>query len=356
MELFLIYLIKLLYLLHNQTIMNIKLNLAIILVSAASLLSACSKSKKGIETVEPLVPVDSTPLISLSPGWKKAVHLMADFPTGIQVYENTTSFNGKALVAYCVVFNPKAGLELKPVTAAANKKLSVFYTEELGFRYAAINGGFFTTNASLSLAMYKGVVDAINVKSLKRIYNTVNTDYFPTRAAFGFSEEGIPDVTWVYHVGTGNGVVYSYPAPAANLINTAPKPVPTATLPAGGSIWNVKSAIGGSPMLIKNNVINITDKEELVDIDNASSRARSAIGYTANNMIVLLAVEGNINGGGVGLSLAELAQLMKDMGCVGAVNLDGGGSTSMVVRAKQTVRPSDGAERPVITALIVKKK
>ncbi|MNK01771.1 hypothetical protein D3C87_195790 [compost metagenome] len=336
--------------------MNIKLNLAIILVSAASLLSACSKSKKEIEIVDPVVPVDSTALATLTPAWKKAVHLMADFPTGIQVYVNTTPFNGKPLVAYCVVFDPKSGLELKPVLATANKKLSTFYTEETGFRYAAINGGFFGTNSSYSLAMYKGVVNAINIRSLSRTFNGKSTTYYPTRAAFGFSEEGVPDVTWIYHVGTGNGTIYSYPAPAANLINTAPKPVPTATLPAGGSIWNVKAAIGGAPMLIKDNAINITDKEELIDIDNASSRARSAIGYTVNNMIVLLAVEGNNSKGGAGLSLPELAQLMKDMGCVGAINLDGGGSTSMMVRAKQTVVPSDGAERPVMTALIVKKK
>jgi hypothetical protein len=336
--------------------MNIKLKIAIILVSAGSLLSACSKSKKEIEIVEPIVPVDSTPLISLSPSWKKAVHLMADFPTGIQVYLNTSAFNGKALVAYCVVFDPKAGFEVKPVLATANKKLSTFYTEETGFRYAALNGGFFGTNASYSLAMYNGIVNSINLKSLTRPLNGVTTTYYPTRAAFGVNEDGAATVTWIYHVGTGNGVMYSYPAPAANLINTPAKPVPTATVPSGGSIWNVKAAIGGSPMLIKDNTINITDKEELIDIDNTSSRARSAIGYTADNKIVLLAVEGNNSKGGVGLNLAELAQLMKEMGCVGAINLDGGGSTSMVVRAKQTVVPSDGAERPVMTALIVKKK
>lgn len=355
---FLIYLIKLLYLLHNQTIMNIKLNLAIILVSAASLLSACSKSKKdlGADPEKPVVVVDSTPLISLSSGWKKAVHLMADFPTGIQVYVNTTPYNGKAFVAYCVVFDPKSDLELKPLLATTNKKVSAFYTEETGFRYACINGGFFGTNASYSLAMYKGVVNAINIKTLTRPLNGVNTTYYPTRAAFGISEDGVPDVAWIYHVGAGNGTMYAYPSPAANLINTPAKPVPTATSPVGGSIWGVKAAIGGSPMLIKDDKINITDKEELIDIDNTSSRARSAIGYTKNNMIVLLAVEGNNSAGGAGLNLAELAQLMKEMGCVGAVNLDGGGSTSLTVRAKQTVKPSDGTERPVMTALIIKKK
>lgn len=338
--------------------MNVKINLAIILVSAASLLSACSKSKKdlGADPETPVVVIDSTPLTNLPTSWKKAVHLMADFPNGIQVYMNTTPVNGKPLVAYSVIFDPKSELELKPVTATANKKVSAFYTEETGYRYACINGGFFGPNTSYSLAMYKGVVSAINLRSLNRDYNKVSTKYYPTRAAFGIAEDGVPNVTWIYHVGTGNGTIYSYPAPAANLLNTAPKPEPTAINPAGASIWRVKAAIGGSPMLIKDDVINITDNEELIDIDNTISRARSAIGYTRNNMIVLLAVEGNNAAGGAGLNLQELAQLMKEMGCVGAVNLDGGGSTSLTVRAKQTVKPSDGSERPVMTALIVKKK
>ena len=306
---------------------------------------------------DPIVKVvDSTPLISLSSSWKKTVHLMANFPTGIQVYQNVTPINGKALAAYCVVFDPKLNIELKPVLATANKKVTDFYNEETATKYACINGGFFGTNASYSLSMYKGIVDAINIKSLTRPYNSVNTTYYPTRGAFGISEAGAPDVAWVYNVGTGNGTLYSYPAPALNLLNTAPLAVPSATFPSGGSVWNVKTAIGGSPVLIKNNTINITDDAELIVIDNTSSRARSAIGYTQDNKIVLLAIEGGNSSGGVGLTLAELAQLMKNMGCVGALNLDGGGSTTFTINGKQTVKPSDGTERGVMTALLVKAK
>lgn len=338
--------------------MYLKPNFALILLTAATLCAACSKSEKDTDTGpdKSVLAVDSTPLISLSSNWKKAVHLMGDFPDGIQVYMNTTPVNGKPLVAYCVVFDPTANLELKPLMATANKKVSKFYTDEIGIKYACINGGFFGTNASYSLSMYKGVTDAINIKSLTRLYNGANATYYPTRAAFGVSETGIPEVAWIYHVGAGNGIVYAYPSPAANQLNTAPRAVPSAAYPAGGAVWGVKAAIGGSPMLIKGDKINITDKEELIDIDNTVSRARSAIGYTAGNKIVLLAVEGNNAAGGAGLSLVELAQLMKDMGCVGAVNLDGGGSTSLTVRAQQTVKPSDGTERGVMTALIIKKK
>lgn len=354
---FLIYLIKLLHLLHNQTAMNLKLSVALILLTSGVLFSSCGKSGDGkYHPDKPIVVIDSTPLISLSPAWKKATALMAGFPNGIQVYLNKTPFNNKAVVAYCVIFDPKADLELKPVLASANKKVTDFYNEEAGSKYACINGGFFGTNASYSLSMYKGVIDAINIKSLSRPYNGVSTTYYPTRAAFGISEANVPGVAWVYHVGAGNGTLYAYPLPALNYLNAAPMAVPSATYPSGGSVWNVKTAIGGSPVLISNDEINITDDEELIAIDNTSSRARSAIGYTKDNKIVLLAVEGNNSSGGAGLNLAELAQLMKEMGCTGAINLDGGGSTTLTVNGKQTVKPSDGTERGVMTALIVKQK
>jgi exopolysaccharide biosynthesis protein len=106
--------------------------------------------------------------------------------------------------------------------------------------------------------------------------------------------------------------------------------------------------------LIKNNLIRISDNEELIAVDNTSSRARSAIGYTSSNKIVILAVEGNNSNGGAGLTLAELAQMMKEIGCIEALNLDGGGSTTLTVNGKQTVKPSDGTERGVMTALIIK--
>jgi len=48
---------------------------------------------------------------------------------------------------------------------------------------------------------------------------------------------------------------------------------------------------------------------------------------------------------------------MQSFGCVDAINLDGGGSTSMVVANQLLVRPGDnGVERPVVSAVLIKKK
>jgi exopolysaccharide biosynthesis protein len=111
-------------------------------------------------------------------------------------------------------------------------------------------------------------------------------------------------------------------------------------------------------MLVYNNEVRITDKEELIVIDNGSPRPRSGIGHTTGGIVLLVAVQGdNFVSGYSGLSIPEFASMMKELGCSFAMNLDGGGSTSLLVGGTQTVKPSaTGVERPVVSVLMIKKK
>jgi len=297
------------------------------------------------------------PLISLPSHWVKQADLMTKFPSGIEVYRSEAPINGKVSNIYAVVFNPRR-VELKPVLSTTLKTPSKFFSDEGSDVYACINSGFFSGSTSLSLVGYNSAVLSPNVKSFQRPFNGVNVPYYATRAAFGLNLDNKPSVTWVYGVGTGNGEQYSYPTPSPNLLGNAPQIQPSAIFPLGGVLWNQKTMIGGSPMLVKDSIVNITAAEEMVEVDNTSSRPRSAIGYLKNGNIVLLAVEGGNAAGAPGLTLAELANTLVSMGCIGAINLDGGGSSAMVVNGQQTIRPgnSGGAERTVISALIVKKK
>jgi exopolysaccharide biosynthesis protein len=54
-----------------------------------------------------------------------------------------------------------------------------------------------------------------------------------------------------------------------------------------------------------------------------------------------------------GATLAELAKIMLELHCVHAMNLDGGGSTTMVVGDEIVNTPSDGREREVSTGILV---
>lgn len=65
---------------------------------------------------------------------------------------------------------------------------------------------------------------------------------------------------------------------------------------------------------------------------------RTAIGYTKDNSLIMLTADGR-EGASIGLTLIELANLMKELGCVNAMNLDGGGSTVMYVKGKLLTNP-----------------
>ncbi|HCT24414.1 MAG TPA: hypothetical protein DIW54_14250 [Chitinophagaceae bacterium] len=322
---------------------------------------ACSK-KEATSTPTPTNPTPTpaaTRLINLPTGWKYASLLSAAFPAGVELYFFDTLFQGRKTKAFCLAYDSKrSNIEFKPVLSATLKKPSDFYKEEAGVVYGCLNGGFFGGSQSFSLVQYNGVVQSANIKSVSRSFNGVSTAYYPTRAAFGITSTGSPMTAWIYHVGAGNNDIYAYPSPSPNVEGSAPQAVPTESFPAGATRWTTTSAIGGSPMLVRNSNVLISDAAELISINNNTSRPRSAIGFNSNGIVLLLAVEGdNTAAGYTGLNLTELANMLKDLNCVEAINLDGGGSTSMVVANQLLVRPGDsGVERPVISVIIIKQK
>jgi hypothetical protein len=104
-------------------------------------------------------------------------------------------------------------------------------------------------------------------------------------------------------------------------------------------------AIGGFPIL--------AGGRPLDGLDTTVAAVRTAAGTSADgHRLWLLALDGDSENG-AGLTIAELAQLLHDLGAAAGVNLDGGGSSTLVAREPGddhvTVRnhPSGGAERPV---------
>jgi len=124
-----------------------------------------------------------------------------------------------------------------------------------------------------------------------------------------------------------------------------------------GEVWDKAIyAIGAGPRLVKEGSVSLTSKEEKFPADITSGRApRTAIGTTKDGHVILLVVDGRQQSS-VGVTLLELALLMQEYGAVEAMNLDGGGSSEMVVRGKVVNKPSDGRERAVGNALMIVPK
>jgi exopolysaccharide biosynthesis protein len=55
-----------------------------------------------------------------------------------------------------------------------------------------------------------------------------------------------------------------------------------------------------------------------------------------------------------GLTTADVANILLDLDCVEAVNLDGGGSSCMLVNGKETIKVSDGRQRAVASVVMLK--
>ena len=120
--------------------------------------------------------------------------------------------------------------------------------------------------------------------------------------------------------------------------------------------WNRASFIvGGGPQLIKAGRIAITFEEEKVAPRFVNDRhPRSAIALLRDGRVLLATVDGRQPGVSAGMSLPEFARLLLEFDASEAINLDGGGSTTMVVNGKVVNTPSDQTgERPVSDAILL---
>ena len=118
---------------------------------------------------------------------------------------------------------------------------------------------------------------------------------------------------------------------------------------------NIAEAVGGSIMLVRDGKIVVGSSGNYYD----SRASRTCVGITADNRVVLMVMDGRQEPVSAGGSAIEIAQVMLDAGCVVAINLDGGGSTTFVAKEEGADelsvvnRPSDGYARSVSSSLMV---
>ena len=117
----------------------------------------------------------------------------------------------------------------------------------------------------------------------------------------------------------------------------------------------IEDAIAGVPQLIKNGRIDITWEEEKASKAFAETRhPRTAVAKLKDGKFLMVTVDGRQPGVSVGMSLQELAEYLLSLGAMDAMNLDGGGSTTMYLDGKVVNTPSDKeGERKIGDAIVV---
>ena len=126
--------------------------------------------------------------------------------------------------------------------------------------------------------------------------------------------------------------------------------------PGADPAWKrAYSMLGAGPQLIKAGKIAITDQQEKMVAGFATTHhPRTAIAKLKSGKLLLVTVDGREFGVSAGMSLQMLSELLLEFDAVEAINLDGGGSTTMVIRNKVVNKPSDQTgERPVSDAILV---
>lgn len=124
----------------------------------------------------------------------------------------------------------------------------------------------------------------------------------------------------------------------------------------GGSLTpdKIREAVAGGPRLITGGRVTIRTREEGMSAAFERTRhPRTAVGVTRSGTLLLMTVDGRQTTLSRGVSLPELANLLLKYGAVDAVNMDGGGSSVLVVRDLVVSSPSGGIERAVANALLV---
>ncbi len=123
-----------------------------------------------------------------------------------------------------------------------------------------------------------------------------------------------------------------------------------------GKAWSKARWIASAGPLLLWNGRRIDDaaSESISRVFGLARHPRTAIAARADGTLLLVTVDGRAPRHSVGMSLGELTDLLLELGAVSALNLDGGGSTAMVLGGRLVNTPSDPAgERANGDALLV---
>ena len=208
-----------------------------------------------------------------------------------------------------------------------------------------VNGGYFvmdrTPAGHAGLLMIDGTLHEPATRAIRR----GDERYEAARAAIGFTDGGEVDVAWIT---SREGELYAWSEPPAHQPGQPAEPLSY----ENAQPWNVRDAIGAGPALVVAGQKWVTTNEEVFfGTAIPEVHPRTAAGTTAEGSLLLLVVDGR-QPASRGVSLEELAGLMLDLGTEEALNLDGGGSSTLIVNGVLLNRPTGGMfQREVMSAI-----
>ncbi len=262
-------------------------------------------------------------------------------PDAVKVYKTTDKLNGRNFNGWYATASTK-DVAFKVLMPSSGVKTIDDQAAEAGNCYVLINGGIFSNSAEgnppIGFAITDGVQSAWRVADdgLQVDHQYWGADsklHNVARAMFGVDRNGRPGVYWSYTSSYGNINVYDRPLP--EIAGETAYREPDSDFPCPPASWVPFQAVTCGPVLLKNGICPIdsgkTDggywysnfelwANDIFGVEQHPDR--SAVGYTADGKIVLFTCAGRIEASD-GATTLEVARIMKGLGCVGAINLDG---------------------------------
>ena len=255
-----------------------------------------------------------------------------DFPAEVKVYKTTGQVNGRTVNSWYAIADVTTGkVEFRFEFGKFGTLENWYETSKNEGNIVMTNAGYFnmTTHVTGDFSVDKGVITPCQYAGTPH-------------GAFAVDRSQKPYAFWTAK-GT-DGISYYYNEPEPNILNVNEYYTVKEHYPSESFVFEPYYAMCAGPLLVKDGKV-ITDvtqngsdfvrnyEQIALDIFTNSSITpdRTAVGYTKDGKIILYVCDGRIKSS-KGASIVELAQIMLGLGCEGAVNFDGGGSTAMTVK------------------------
>lgn len=306
--------------------------------------------------------------------WVKAEDIDTHLPYSLTVYLAKDTLNGRPVRACYIEADPDDQRVDYDARVGNGKR----YTPDEFYRmesdsglspYIVVNGAWFSkeTNRNLELVIQDGRLLAYNQTAIRAGADSARLYHYVTPSAIGINEARKVDVGWIFTDSTRDYPLMMLKGPSNPNRSKGRKSNPSilkihsvnvnAEIGAKCMQWPMQMAIGGGPTLIKQGQVFITSHEEhlLAGRENELV-ARTAMGRTKNNKLIILVIEGGHPGQSTGATLDETARILKSLSCWEALNMSGGPSSCLLINGQPIIRPEDpsGKEEAVSSVMVIK--
>ena len=295
--------------------------------------------------------------------WTNVDSLFQPLPPTVHVFYTNDSLDGKPNIAYYVSAKLR-DLDLNfSVDTSLNRRLTpTQYFERNEQPLVVVNCTFFEFKYSrnLNTIIKNGKLLAYNIHSMPNRGKDTFTYRHSFGSAIGIDKKRNADVAWLF---TDSSL--KKPLAFQNVVNNYKDSFNYISKKALNELsmakkWKMQTAVGGGPVLLQNGNIEITNNQEIKFSGKTGltdKHPRTCMGYTKDGDIIIMAIQGRMKGIAEGATLEQQAKLLQQIGCWEALNLDGGGSSCLLVNGKETIQPSDKeGQRLVPGVFIISKK